>query len=114
MNSLGLLLFFLTLRTVDALRCYNEETDGKTHPKHKMDCTPYGSEYCVKAQAYGGGGIYEAIYTCAQGFQCTSNGCISPRRNVVKCCCDKDLCNSSSLSSFLSIVTLIIATYISL
>ncbi|RCN28283.1 hypothetical protein ANCCAN_25973 [Ancylostoma caninum] len=88
-------LFSVLFATTCSIKCYTGVTDGFEKPSEKMDCAPYRSNFCVKARADGGGGVYEAIYACAVEDQCLGIGCMKAFR-ATKCCCNSDYCNTCS------------------
>ncbi|XGW26961.1 hypothetical protein V3C99_007496 [Haemonchus contortus] len=107
MTSIRQVVFFISVfTTVATLKCYSDVVNGDDMPVGTTNCTL--SKYCAK-DIVEGGGLSLKTYGCGT-LQCSANGCTSPSNGITTCCCDKDLCNTSStLSLFLTFIAVIVA-----
>ncbi|RCN30634.1 hypothetical protein ANCCAN_23593 [Ancylostoma caninum] len=93
-------LFAVLIATAYSLQCYSQQTNGVDKPTAKIDCTSLNSKYCIKNYV-SANGVSSASYGCAPAASCSASGCTSPIKGATVCCCNSDLCNSSSMFSML-------------
>uniref|UniRef100_A0A7I4YQB4 Activin_recp domain-containing protein n=1 Tax=Haemonchus contortus TaxID=6289 RepID=A0A7I4YQB4_HAECO len=94
-----LFVIFISLATsTAAIRCYTQALTNDSKPTRQLPCMA-SSHYCTKAISQSGQWLVRT-YGCDTGL-CLGSSCIIPTDGVTLCCCDTDLCNSSS-SLFLS------------
>ncbi|KAJ1364827.1 hypothetical protein KIN20_025001 [Parelaphostrongylus tenuis] len=86
-----------------AIKCYNQTTSDNAQPKRNVKCNS-GSKYCIKVKVEQEL-LFLNMYGCDTG-SCHADGCnvlgTKDNRTTI-CCCSKDLCNSSSRFSLLSL-----------